>query len=259
MTTYCSIQDLDSLLEGFVSRYYGSHIDDADDITIGTQFSADQTLSFSQANEWLSGITHIKSLPIATQSDGNYPYHVRMLQGNLMIYTRLKNKHYGEFNDGTPGWINVFLSRAKDIYSDIRQQNVVFDEDITQGESGIHFGTFVTKTGTANWYNNWENGVYKGSDYPRVYSIVIDGTTDGNVIGSATFKWSRDGGISFAAIQQTTGTQWIDLEDGIKFRWGAVGTTASQLGYGDRYDFKVVPLNVPVKGGGVRYVTFKRG
>jgi hypothetical protein len=80
MTTYCSIQDLDSLLEGFVSRYYGTYLNDGEDLTIGTQFSADQWITFQETNEWLQGIPHIKQLPIGTQIGGNFPIHIRMLQ-----------------------------------------------------------------------------------------------------------------------------------------------------------------------------------
>lgn len=257
-TTYTSTQDLDTLLEGFVSRYYGSYIDGSEDITIGTQYSVDLANSFQQTNEWLSGVNHIKVIPIATQSDGNYPFNVRMLQGNLMIYHRLLGAHYGEFSEGIPGWVRVYLSRANDIYTDIKSQRVVFTDDITQGESGIGQGTFVSRTGVANLYTNWETGFYRAADFAKTYSIQIDGTTDGNNIGQSTFKWSKDGGISFVGTNVDTGTTWIELEAGLSVRWEPIGTGV-QTSLGDRFDVRCIPANVGVKAGGVRNVTFGRG
>lgn len=259
MTTYISIPDLDSVLDGFVAKYYGTFLDGGEDLTIGSQFYVDSNLSFTQANEWLAGIAHIKQLPMGTQpNSGNYPFSVRMLQANLMVYTRLKSRHYGEFNDGVPGWITIFKTRAQDIYSDIKGQNVVFDEDVTQGEQGIGMGSFTSKTGLANWFTNWETGVYTGDDFPRTFVFKIDGTTVGNGIGESTFKWSNDNGVTWSSETQDTDTDWIPIQSGLFVRFEQVGT-GSQLGYGDTFIVKCVPLNIPVKSGNVRYITWKRG
>jgi hypothetical protein len=257
-TTYISGQDLDTALEGFITKYYGSNIDGAEEITIGTQYGVDMGNSYSQTNEWLSGVNHIKTIPFGTQSDGNYPYHVRMLQANLMIYNRLKSAHYGEFDAGIPGWINTYLTRANEILSDIREQKAVFADDTTQGESGIGIGTYVTHSGAANWYTNWETGFYWASDFAKTYSIVIDGTTGGNSIGDSTYKWSKNGGVSFEETGQTTATTWTEVEAGLFIRWEPNGTS-NQLEYGDRFDVRCVPSNIAVKSGGVRPVTFGRG
>lgn len=257
-TTYVSTQDLDTLLENFVSKYYGSYIDGADDVTIGTQYSVDLSNSYQQANEWLSGVNSIKTVPIGTQSDGNYPFNVRMLQGNLMIYHRLLGAHYGEFSDGIPGWIRVYLNRANDIYSDIKNMRVVFADDITQGESGIGQGTFVSRSGMANWYTNWETGYYRASDFAKTYSVRIDGTLSGNSIGQSTFKWSKDGGASFIGTSIVTATTWTELEEGLKIRFEPIGT-GNQLEFGDRFDIRCVPMNIQAKSGQVRNVYFRRG
>jgi hypothetical protein len=259
VTTYCSISDLDSLLEGFVSKYYGTFLDDGDDLTIGTQFSIDQYLSFNQANEWLSGISSLKQVPIGTQpNSGNYPYHVRILQGNLMIYNRLKGRHYGEFTDSIPGWINVYINQAQAILKDIRDENVVFDEDTYQGEQGIGIGSFVSHSGAANWFTNWETGIYTGDDFPRTYVFNIVGTGVHGDINESIFRYSNDGGASWQANYATTSTDWLDAGFGLQIRWEQSGT-AQQLCIGDALAVKCVPLNIPVKSGNIRYITFKRG
>jgi hypothetical protein len=178
-----------------------------------------------------------------------------------MIYQRLLGAHYGEFSDDIPGWINVYKRRAEEVYSDIEKQNVVFWDEITQGEQGIGIGSWATKAGTVNLFTNWEIGFYTGDAYPKTYVVEIDGTTGGNVIGSATFKWSDNGGYTFATTSATTATNWIGLEAGLEIRWEpAFGYTGTlQLEYGDRFVINCVPQNVPVKGGGIRHAEFRRG
>ena len=259
MTTYCSSTDLDLLLDGFVNKYYGTYLDEGSDLTLSTLYYEDLNRSFVETNELLGGVPHIKTLPFATQSDGNYPVHVRMLQGNLLIFNRLRSRHYGEFTDEFPSWINAFKNRADGILASIRGQNVVFDQDITVGESGIGVGTFSSRSGLANLYTNWETGVYTADDYPKNYVITIDGTSEGNSIGSSTFKWSNDGGVSWIAATQYTATTWVDIEDGITIRWEPIGTGTLQCNYGDVFQFRCVPYNITPKSGGIRQVTFLRG
>lgn len=261
MTTYCGQQDLDSLLEGFTNKYYGTFLnDDPDSFAIGTQFYADLGFSFDETNEWLSAISSIKQIPIGTMpTSGLFPLHVRMLQANLTIYARLKSKHYGEFVNGIPSWISTYITRAREILSDIKNQNVVFETDIYQGESGIGVGSFTAKAGLANWYTNWETGVYQGSDFSRNYVIQIDGTTAGQQIGTATFKYSNDNGVTWATMGVPTNTNWTDVENGLWMRWEAVGTSTAQLSIGDSFSVRCVPINIPVKSGGLRQITFRRG
>lgn len=260
MTTYCSSTDLELLLDGFVNKYYGTYIDDGSDLTLSTMYYEDHNRSYVETNELLGGIPHVKTLPFATQSDGNYPIHVRMLQANLMIFNRLRARHYGEFTDEFPSWINAFKNRADGILANIRSQNVVFDQDITVGESGIGVGTWTgTRAGAANLYTNWEIGKYLADDYPKTYVVIIDGTTEGNTIGDSTFKWSNDNGVSWIAATQSTATTWVDLEDGVYVRWEPIGTGTLQCSYGDTFAFRCVPYNVTPKSGGIRQVRFMRG
>lgn len=259
MTSYISEIDLNALLDGFKERYYGTYVDDGEDVSYGTNYDDDLLLSFNKANEFLYSVSHLKKVPLGTQSDGNYPYSVRALQANLMIYNRLKGRHYGEFTDGIPGWITVYQNNANDLMGDIRNSRVVFDEDVTQGESGISIGTWWTKNGTASMYTNWETGVYQASDFPRTYVIKINSTSAGNEIGQPTFTWSRDGGYSYTGSSATTATHWVGVEGGLAVRWEAVGTGTMQIAYGDLYAVRCVPMNIPTKAGQVKFTTFKRG
>lgn len=262
-TTYITTTDLNSILDNFVPRYYGTYLENGDELTIGTQYYDDANLSYDQVNEILSGISHLKQVPIGTQNGGNYPYHVRMLQANLMIYNRLRGKHFGEFTDGVPGWVNVYMNRAQELVAAIRGQDVVFDEDYTQGEQGIGVGSWVSREGTCNLFTNWETGHYDGDDFPRNYVTEIDGTTLGNLIGSSTFRWSMDGGVTWEEEGKATDTDWVWLVNGVMVRWEpiTVGTSVAtfQCSIGDRFSFKCVPQNIPVKSGQARFVTFRRG
>lgn len=260
MTSYIGIADLDFVLDNFVSRYYGSFTDDdPEQPFIGTQFYLDLHSSFDQTNEILSSIPSIKQVPVGTQVGGNYPHHVRMLQSNLMVWNRLRNKHYAEFTDNYPGWINAFKNTADGMIVALRKQQAIFADDTSYGEAGIGIGTFTSKTGVANWYSNWETGFYRASDYPKTYVVQIDGTTSGNVIGSATFKWSKNGAFTWEDELQETSSEWVELEDGLAIRWENVGTGTMQLSVGDRFEVRCTPQNVPQKGGGLRFTTFKRG
>jgi hypothetical protein len=262
-TTYVGTSDLNTALEGFVDAYYGTHLDGGEDLTISDQFYEDMQTSFDKSNELLSGIGHIKTIPVGTQSTGRYPMAVRQMQANFMIYQRLISKHYGEISGEIPGWINVYRTRAMEFYSDIKGQDAVFTDDVSQGESGIGIGSWVTHTGSARIYTNYSAGFYWGADYPRVYVVVIDATSAGTLIGQSTFKWSNDHGLSYAITGVTTSTSWISLENGLSVRWEpfvsgtVVGTLDCQIG--DRYDILCIPQNVPVKSGNIRFTTFKRG
>jgi hypothetical protein len=155
--------------------------------------------------------------------------------------------------------VNIYASKAREILTDIKGQNVVFEQDTHQGEQGIGIGSFTAHTGSANWYTNWETGVYTGDDFPRTFVFQIDGTSSGNQIGQASFKFSRDGGVSWGSAGCTTETNWVPIEHGLCVRWEAVGLGSLQLGFGDSFSVRCVPLNIPVKSGNIRYVTFKRG
>jgi hypothetical protein len=258
MTTYIGTHDLNTALDGFVDRYYGTYLDGGEDLSLVAQWPIDLNASFDEVNEILGGITHVKQLPFGTQAGGNYPYHVRMLQSNLMIWHRLRSKHFGEFTDSYPAWVNAFKNVADQIVGDIRGQNVVFQDDITTGESGIGVGTFNAKAGSANWFTNWETGIYTGYDFPRTYVIEIDGTTAGSNVGESTFRWSKDNGNTWEEEGRATDDNWVGIDSGLVFRWETVGTGV-QLSYGDRFSVRCIPKNIPQKGGNIRYVTFKRG
>jgi len=258
MTTYIGTYDLNTVLDGFVDKYYGTFLDGGEDLALVSQWPVDLNASFDEINEILSGINSIKQIPFGTQSGGNFPYHVRMLQSNMMIWHRLRSKHYGEFTDGYPAWINAFKNNADQIIADIRGQNVVFQDDITSGESGIGIGTFTAKSGAAQWFSNWETGVFTGYDYPRTYIVEIDGTTAGNGIGSSTFKWSKNNGVSWEEEGRATDHDWVGLDSGLMVRWETRGTGV-QLPMGDRFAVLCTPTNIPQKGGNIRFVTFKRG
>jgi len=59
------------------------------------------------------------------------------------------------------------------------------------------------------------NGVYTGSENLDYY-VEIETTGE---IGTATFKWSDDGGVTFDATGVPTSTSFVNLNNGVQIKW----------------------------------------
>ncbi len=81
-------------------------------------------------------------------------------------------------------------------------------------------------------------GGYRGT-VDRTYRVEIDatGTPD-------TFKWSHDGGVTWAATGVAVNNSWIHLEDGICVKWTA--TTGHTVG--NRWDVAVLASSITLSG-----------
>lgn len=75
-------------------------------------------------------------------------------------------------------------------------------------------------------------GPYSGTDMTDFY-VEIESTGE---IGSATFKWSHDGGATFVATGVSTSTSPVTLENGVKIQW--TQGAGNDVVAGDNWRFK---------------------
>ena len=129
---------------------------------------------------------------------------------------------------------------------------IVLEHQYSPLETGV--GTPAADSsneGSAIFYTNWEGygGYYSGTDFPRNYVVEIVGTGSIGDISEGTYKWSRDGGVSWIATTGSCGTDWIHLGSNVYIRWAYGGTgTAGQIAIGDRWTWTCRPKYLRVKG-----------
>lgn len=80
---------------------------------------------------------------------------------------------------------------------------------------GFIAASFKQGTGSATMETG---GTYTGTAQ-LVYKVEIDSVAAGAEIGSATFKWSDDGGATWDATGVTTSTGWLTLNNGVQIRF----------------------------------------
>lgn len=258
-TTYCGTADLNRLLESFISDYYGT----TGYASTGTVWD-DMQACYNRVNERLDGMGRFTS-PIGTQTDGRYPQQLIDWQGCLVIYEKIASRHLSEF-ERVPEWVQDYNIRATAIEELLEQGAVLFKDELAISEVGISAPSIVATTGFATLYNNYDDPRYPylGDDVLRTYRVVIDGTGAGNAIGQATFKWSMDNGVSWESSNQTSGTEFKELNNNVWISWqparGLTGTQR-QLEINDQWSFTCRPLSKKTYGGGNTFQvrTFERG
>jgi hypothetical protein len=99
---------------------------------------------------------------------------------------------------------------------------------ITQGIKEIGIGGAIGRPG----------GAYSGL-VDREWVVEIDSVAGGAAIGQATFRYSTDGGATWAASGQATNTTAVALTLGVTFAWIAA-VTGADFAPGDRWRFKTI-------------------
>jgi len=251
MAYYATNSDLDRLFNNFTLEYYGTFLND--DTTQGTIFASAQAeidrdlqVSSKFIDSKLAGLGY--RTPVS-KVNGTYDIFLTEWCAYMTIYRRLVRNHAPSISsDEIPDWIKSFADFAKEIEDGIVEGNLILDIDISAEESGIGHVYVGGTSGSAYIENNrLYGGAYRSTDYKGRVVVQIDGTSGGNTIGKATFKWSKDGGYSYEDTGITTSTAWISLFDGVKIRFVNVGTNTDQLQLDDWWYFDVIPVNMPTK------------
>ena len=258
---YASIGHLNRYFENFGTLYYGDRDNNVGTMEIATaDITADLEASFNRLNTMLDSIQRIPIVPVGTNvKTGSYnPF---LIEWNCCdtIYEKLKARHIVETQGRLPEWMTYFGSRCNDIFNGIVNEKIPLDTDTTN--RGIGYPITITKTGYAALFSNWDSGFYSRSDFPREYRVKIVGTTDGNGIGQAIFQVSEDGSFSFLTGTYTSGTQWLDLNHGLRVRFehGSVTGSLSQLERLDEWKITCTPINVRNVGYSSSFKEFGRG
>jgi len=259
--SYVTLSDFERYFENFGTWYYGSRVLITGSIIIATStWQNDIDASYNKINNILDSYTRIPIVPVGT-NPSNGSYHPFLIEWNACdtIYTKLKARHSREFNNELPQWMMDFATRGKAIFDDIVSGKITLDTDTTN--TGIGYPQRVTGTlSKAGFYSNWDSGWYRGSDYKKIYHFKITDIAVGTKVGQAKFQLSLDDGYSFEDTKNDTGTDWIDIEFGLKIRWTfPVSVTETQLALNDEWKIECIPQDVRRSGFDTRFKQFARG
>lgn len=277
---YCALSDLGKHFDEFLDSYYGT------EAAGSTAAIADLNRHYRIINDFLDSLGRFKRIPIGTQADGSYPQSLIDLNAVSLISEKLLAVHAGELATEIPAWILQYITTRKEIRDMIAEGEIIFEEEISVGELGVGAPLVVSKgtdskgdvdsnwdgySGQVAWHEQTELrpafrqiwGVtkgYQGEDFPRWYHIKIDGTSSGNEIEEASFKWSMDGGISWEETGITTDDDWIYLDWGVFVRFTFSAGT-SHLNMNDEWKFYCVPQRITAQGNKriVKTREFQRG
>lgn len=191
-------------------------------------------------------------LPFKPKVDGFYDQSLRdwnAYEAILRIVARRQASYNRE--EETP-WFDRFKEEAGSIYRKFQNKEFNFDRDYSVSESGIGLATKVAGTRPAQMETNWRGGIGTGfQDYTfeRDWKVVITGTGTAGESDEGTFKWSRDGGLSFATAYPTN-FNWQHLQDGVYVRFHRGTSTGSINLYAvnDEWNFKTFPRNQSAGG-----------
>lgn len=188
--------------------------------------------------------------PVGTTEDGDYDQALKDWESWWCIYALMVRRHRGEWDDEEPLWASKIYWEGTQIYEDLRDRSTILEHQRSPFESGV--GTAQADSGTAgsaSFHTNWEGygGYYSGTDYKRDWIVEITGTGTSDDITQGTYRWSRDGGVSWLGTDGTTGTDWIDLGSNVYIRWNYAGGTTEQIAIGDKWTFSTWPKYLKVQ------------
>lgn len=260
--SYAAFADFEKYVESYGTNYYGTFSELAGTITINTsKWQDDIDFSYNNINTILDSIGKIPLIPVGTQPRTG-SYHPALIELNVCdaIYRKFNSRHIQEMNGKLPDWMTWFGTRCMQIFDDIETEKISFSTDTIR--TGIGIPVKIRTSGYATLHNNWDFGFYSASDYPKTFHIKITGTIDGNGFGQTKFKWSEDSGVTFLAVtEQTVGSLWINIANGLQVRWqagSAIGTN-NQFEYNDEWKIECVPTQVRTSGFRSTFNRFGRG
>lgn len=258
--SYAVISDLNRYLENFGTSYYGSRNGPLGTISInGSLIQEDLDSSFAKINSMLDSLDRIPLIPLGTSIKTGL-YNPFIIEWNCcdVIYTKLKSRHYAEYQGNLPSWMVEFGSRGLNIFTDIMNNKIILDIETTN--KGIGYPEIVAHTGVAQFFSNWDSGYYTASDYKKTFHFKITSVSEGSSFGQAKFKTSFDDGFTYNSDEVYVGTEWINVSNGLSIRWSPVSSgTNAQFATNDEWKVQCIPMNVVSAGYPSRFKQFKVG
>jgi hypothetical protein len=206
--------------------------------------------AFNEINTKLEAFGY--KLPIKVKADGFHDQPLRDWNA-LNAITRIVSRRQSGFNreDETP-WFNYFSDRAGSICKKFENKEYNLDRDYSVSEGGVSQATKTVGTSVGQMDTNWRGGIGTGfQDYTfeRDWLVEITGTGSIGTVNECEFKWSNDGGFSYATAY-TTNFDYQPLKDQVfvRFHRGTSPQGTNLFGVGDTFKFKTFPRNQTVGG-----------
>jgi hypothetical protein len=256
--------------ENFAEYLYGTNG------TLGTDgassLATDIEHWYNIINDELRSTGRFSVLPIQKDDNGNYPQSVKDWNAYLLVYHKLLSRFTGE-QEEVPETIQVYGRFATRNAGIVKTGGAIFHDEIDVGELGIGEPVVSGNLGSntlGTFYNNWRGYPYgekgygylesapdrltfgrsntskiyrgfSGYDYPRIWAVQID--LAGGV-GTSTFKWSKNAGMSWEDTGVLTDEDWIYLEENVYVRWGPDKTGTHHFSLNDKWTFQTVPQDI---------------
>jgi len=252
--------------EFFAEELYGTN----GTLTTGgsTTLISDIDFSYRTINDEMRSTGKWSLLPIQKDRNGDFPQAMQAWNAYDVIFRKLISRFQGEFEQ-IPDSINIFGTLAMRYARIVKEGGAIFAEDIDAGELGIGMPELVGALGSntrGTFFNNWRGFPYPdsfsnsrqlnnslrrggrsskqgftGSDFPRTWIVQID-TAGG--IGTATYKWSMNGGKDYEDTTVLTDEDWEELEDNVWIRWSPDDQGSNAFTVGDKWKFQTVPEHI---------------
>jgi hypothetical protein len=205
---------------------------------------------FNEINAKLESFGY--KMPIRPKADGLFDQPLRDWNAYNAI-TRIVSRRTSGYNreDDTP-WFKYFSDRAGSICKKFENKEYSLERDYAVSEGGVSQATKTVGTSVGQMDTNWRGGIGTGfQDYTfeRDWVVEITGTGNEGTVNECQFKWSNDGGNSFATAF-VTNFDFQHLKDQVfvRFHRGTSSGTSNLFGVGDKWTFKTTPRNQTVGG-----------
>lgn len=229
---YIAVTELKSLYENIEDYFDGSE-------------EAILVDAFNEVNTKLESMG--QKMPIRPKADGFFDQPLRDWNGYNAIQ-RIVSRRQSSYNkEEESPWFCYFGEMAGSICSKFANKEYNLDREYSVGEAGVGQGTKVAGTTVGQLETNWRGGVGTGFvDYTfeRDWAVEITGTGSLGTVNECAFKWSRDGGLTYATSYQTN-FDWQNLQDGVfvRFHRGTGTATTNLFEVGDKWTWKTFPRN----------------
>jgi hypothetical protein len=170
--------------------------------------------------------------PVQKNSSGVYDQPIIDAAVAFTIARALQSHGRGETADK---WETRALKFVDDLLEGRRRLSV----EVTRDEVGFGPPRSAATNASTNVELEVYDGCVYGDIYRRTFKIQIDAA---GVIGTATFKYSRDAGGTWEETLQATDDEWIypSMAYGLAFRFRPLGAPVN-LALGDSWTIEAIP------------------